>query len=145
MRTLDILPNNIEIFQSDVIVGTPPLLLMFECYMELLNKNWTTSGVPFKNTSHVIWIENSDKQVMGGICYEYLLDRQEGWIILSFTNPKFRGQGINKLAHEYFERECLSKNMIFIGSIVSTENHQRIQSAKKVGLEPLFYRMIKRL
>ena len=144
MKTLATLPG-MTVLQSDTIVGTPTLAPMLSCYGELLDKEWAAIGIPFRNTSSVIWIEDQDGQVMGGICYDIVTERREGWINLSFTVPEFRGRGINALAHSHFEQECKLRGMIYIGSIVSTENVQRLRSAEKVGLEPLFYRMIKRL
>jgi hypothetical protein len=135
--------RQLTVYQSDSIVATPPLFLMMECFMELYKQGWTTLSMPFRNSSSVIWIENDLSQVMGGICYDILDDRKEGWINLSFTSPDFRGQGINAIAHEYFESTCRSKGMRHIGSIVHKDNVKRIQSAEKVGLKFDFYRMIK--
>jgi RimJ/RimL family protein N-acetyltransferase len=135
--------KQLTVYQSNSIVATPPFQLMFECFMELYKQGWATFGMPFRNSSSVIWIENDLRQVMGGICYDILDDRKEGWINLSFTGPDFRGQGINAIAHKHFESICRAKGMSHIGSIVHKDNVKRIQSAEKVGLSPDFYRMIK--
>jgi len=137
--------RKLTVYQSDSIVATPPFLLMFECFMEIANRGWATFGMPFRNSSSVIWIENDSAQVVGGICYETIDDRKEGWITLSFTSPNFRGQGINSIAHEYFENICRAKGMRHIGSIVHKDNVDRLKSAQKVGLNPDYYRMIKKI
>jgi GNAT superfamily N-acetyltransferase len=101
--------------------------------------------IPFKNHHRVVWLENANGMVLGGICFEYFQDRKEGWIFLSFTDPKFRGQGINQICHTYFERLCKDYGATSIGSTVSVNNASRLKSAKKVGLEPLFYKMFKQI
>jgi RimJ/RimL family protein N-acetyltransferase len=144
MKVLDTIDDRkLTVYQSDNIVSTSPFNLMFECYMEIVAQGWTTLGIPFRNSNSVIWIENDLRQVMGGICYEIIDDRKEGWINLNFTSSDFRGQGINAIAHEYFESICRSRGMRHIGCVVHKDNVNSIQSCKKVGFKSDFYRMIK--
>lgn len=148
MKLIDkIIKNNkkIEVYLSNTLIGTPVLSSILECYSEIVKRNLTVPGIPFKNGSSVIWLQNEQKEVLAGICFDLLIERKEGWINLSFTNPPHRGQGYNKICHGYFEKECKNKGMLYIGSLVSVHNEERLKSAKKVGLEPLFYRTVKKL
>jgi GNAT superfamily N-acetyltransferase len=104
-----------------------------------------TSVIPFRNVSSVIWLEDTEKRILGGIVYEIISDRQEGWIDLSFTDPNFRNMGVNTACHEILYKILKNKGIISVGSTVSVKNTSRLASAKKVGLEPLYYRMFKKL
>lgn len=137
--------KQLKIFLSYGLKGTPVLISILDCYSEILKKELATPGFPFKSSSSVIWIENDSKEVLSGICFDFLPDGKEAWINLSFTNPPYRGQQLNQLCHYYFEEECKKKGIEYVGSIVSVNNTARLNSAKKVGLEPLFYRTIKKL
>jgi RimJ/RimL family protein N-acetyltransferase len=116
-----------------------------QCFNELLEKDMTVSMIPFRNISSVIWLENTKKEILGGIVYEIFTDRKEGWITLSFTNPSFRNNGVNTACHNILYKILKDKGMISVGSVVSVKNESRLASAKKVGLEPLYYRMVKKL
>jgi GNAT superfamily N-acetyltransferase len=68
---------------------------------------------------------------------------KEGWIILSFTAPEYRGKGVNQLMHKYFEQIIKDKGGNKIASHVNVNNVSRIKAAQKVGFVPLYYRMNK--
>lgn len=148
MIKLDTVVHNNEqlhIYFSDPILNCPALPLILDTYSELLKKGWSTFSLSFRNSSMVVWAQNEENVVMGGICFDYVEDRKEGWINLSFTDTKFRGLGINQLCHPYFENICKKRGAISIGSIVALENTSRLKSALKVGFTPKFYRMNKTL
>jgi RimJ/RimL family protein N-acetyltransferase len=142
-----ILLNNekVNVFNANSIVQSPPFKLVLQCFNELLEKDMTMATMPFRNVSSVLWLENFEKRILGGIVYEIVVDRQEGWIFLSFTDPEFRNQGINTACHEVLYKILRDKGMQSVGSTVSVNNVSRLASAKKVGLEPLYYRMFKKL
>lgn len=135
----------INVYNSDSIAETPPFKLIFQCYNELLEKNLAIHNVPFKPSSSVVWLENENKEILGGIVYEYYSEKNEGWICISFTDPKFRGKGVNAAAHTELYEILRAKGAVSVGSTVSINNEARLRSAKKVGLEPLYYRMYKKL
>lgn len=143
--TLTLNNETVAVFNSHAIAQTPPYKLAFQCFNELLENDMAVPAMPFRNTSSVVWIENSKNIVLGGIVYEIIADRQEGWILLSFTNPEFRNLGVNTLCHKVLFKILKGKGMISVGSTVSVNNLSRLASAKKVGLEPLYYRMFKKL
>ena len=82
---------------------------------------------------------------MAGICYEYRHPVRMGWIILSFTDPKYRGRGLNGILHTYMEDDIKKLGGNRVCSYVNLNNQKRLRSAEKVGLKPQFYRMQKNL
>ena len=145
LDTLILNNESVTVFNSQSLAQTPPYKLAFRCFNELLEDDMAIPAMPFRNTSSVLWIENFEKKVMGGIVYEIIADRQEGWILLSFTDPEFRNKGVNTACHKVLYKILQDKGMLSVGSTVSVKNASRIASAKKVGLEPLYYRMFKKL
>ena len=66
-----------------------------------------------------------------------------GWLVLSFTEPEFRGRGLNQICHQYYEEDCKKLGAVMLSSLVAVDNKSRIKSAAKVGMYPKFYRMHK--
>lgn len=143
--TLVLNGKTVDAFNSHMLAQSPPFKLTVQCFNELLEEDMAMCLVPFRNASSVIWLEDTEQNILGGIVYEIITDRQEGWIFLSFTSPKFRNQGINTLCHEVLYKILRDKGIVSVGSTVSVNNKSRLASAKKVGLEPLYYRMFKKL
>lgn len=134
--------DTFTVWHSDTLVAVPPLELMFECYLEIFKSDMALPGMPFRNGSGVIWIENSHSEVVTGQVYEYIDDRKEGWIMLGFTAPEFRGQGFYQLCHNYLIKTIKKRGGLSIGSIVSTKNHQMIKATLKKGISLDYYRTI---
>lgn len=143
--TLVLNGKTVDAFNSHSLAQSPPFKLIVQCFNELLEKDMAMCAMPFRNTSSVLWLEDTEQNILGGIVYEIIADRQEGWIFLSFTSPEFRNQGINTVCHEVLYKILRDKGAMSVGSIVSVNNESRLASAKKVGLEPLYYRMFKKL
>ena len=141
----DKLGNPIEIWQSDGMQYTPVLPTFLRCHAEIIEKNFSLETFKFKLSNKVVWIQDRAGNVMAGISYEFFQDNKVGWIVLSFTEPKYRGRGLNQICHNYFESECKKAGMVYISSQVSIDNQSRIKSAAKVGLVPKWYRMYKPL
>lgn len=136
--------KQLDVWFNDSLIGCPALPLILSTQSEIMKNGYSTLHLAFRNNSLVVWIQDQDI-VMGGICFEYIAERKESWINLSFTDEQFRGQGINQLCHTYFEKISKEKGALSIGSVVSTENISRLKSALKVGFKPKFYRMSKDL
>jgi len=141
----DINGNTLEVWSSPHISHTPCFALFLRTFAELVEKKLITPAIHFKNSNRVVWIQNSAGQVLGGIAYEIIQETQTGWLVLSFTDPEFRGQGINKLCHEFYESDCKASGAVQLGSIIHIENKSRIKSAEKVGMIPQYYRAIKKI
>lgn len=143
LGTMDHHGEQLVIFFKDSLHDSPALPLILETYSELLKAGFANFSIPFRNNSKVVWLENNKGIVFGGICFDYFQERREGWIYLSFTDKKYRGQGINQICHNYFEQICKDLGATSIGSTVFINNINRLKSAKKVGLEPVSYKMYK--
>jgi hypothetical protein len=137
--------NPIEIWHSTDLQHTPCIPLVLRVYAELIDQKWTPSVLIFKPTSRVIWVQNSDAKVMAGIVYEYQPEFQNGHLILSFTDPDHRGQGLNKICHLGYEADCKKLGAINLSSFVHVDNISRLRSAEKVGMLPKFYKMHKEI
>jgi hypothetical protein len=135
----------LELWHSDSIAFTPALAPFLKVYAEIIEKSFTLPVMAFKNSNRVVWAEDKDKVVVGGICYEYLAESKTGWLVLSFTDPMYRGRGINSLCHEIYEKDCIALGANNLSSVVDIDNESRIKSAAKVGMVPRFYRMYKKL
>jgi RimJ/RimL family protein N-acetyltransferase len=143
--TVDQLGNPIEIWHSSSIQHTPCVSLFLRIYAELIDKEWTMPVVPFKPTNRVVWIQNLTGKVLAGIVYEYQSDFQNGYLVLSFTDPDHRGQGFNKICHDCYETDCKKLGAKILTSFVAVDNLSRIRSAEKVGMLPKFYKMQKNI
>ena len=137
--------EELELWHSESLAFTPALAPFLRVYAEIIEKNLTLPTMAFKNSNRVTWAENKDGRVVGGICYELIPETATGWLVLSFTDPEFRGRGINELCHEIYEKDCVALGATNLGSVVSVNNESRIKSAAKVGMIPTFYRMYKNL
>ena len=140
--TIQKLDEKLTVWHSDTLIGIPPLELMFECYLELLRNDMAYPGIPFKNGSGAIWIENSQSEVITGQVYEYHDDRREGWIMMGFTAHAFRNQGMNQLCHKYLMQTIKERGGLSLGSTISVKNEKMLAAAVKKGLNPEFYRTI---
>lgn len=136
--------ETLKIYWQETLNYCPALPLFLKVYAELMEKDFTNNVITFNNKNRVVWVEN-DQGVVGGICYEYLQDSKIGWIVLSFTDPNFRGQGINELCHYIMEEDIKRLGGKKISSLVHVDNISRQKSAKKVGLAPQYFRMNKDL
>lgn len=137
--------EHLDVYFSESLVNCPAMPLLLDTYSELLKKDWSTYILSFRNSSMAVWVQNNQNTILGGICFDYVEERKEGWINLSFTDSKFRGHGINQLCHTYFENICKKRGATSIGSIVALENTSRLKSALKVGFKPRYYRMNKNI
>lgn len=141
--TVDTLGNPIEIWYSDSIQYTPVVATFLRVWAELVDKGWSLATFAFKITNRVVWAQDSTGKVLGGIAYDYWPEQKMGWLVLSFTEPDFRGRGLNKLCHKHYEFDCKRAGAVMLGSLVEVNNESRIKSAAKVGMLPKFYRMHK--
>jgi hypothetical protein len=96
-----------------------------------------------KNEHKIIWAQIGNVTV-GGLCYKFK-KFNTAFIVLSFTDPQYRGLGINLLCRQHFENECRNKNIKYITTEVHIDNKPSIDNNKKMGLKPIFTTMIKSL
>ena len=137
--------NAIEVWYSEQLAVSRPFSLFLRIYAEIADSGFGSQYVSWtdSNKSNVVYCTNDKGSIMGGIAFEFRPMMKEGWIILSFTAPEYRGKGINQLMHKYFEQIIKDKGGNKIASHVNVNNVSRIKAAQKVGFVPLYYRMNK--
>lgn len=141
--TVDNTGHPVEMWSSESIAGTPAVPLFLKTYAEIVEQQFAIPYFMFKDSDKVVWAQRPDGTVIGGIAYEYQAVRRTGFLVLSFTDPKERGKGINVLCHIEYENHCKLLGATCLESLVHVENKNRIASAKKVGMLPKYYRMHK--
>lgn len=136
--------KDVTIHIQDNLNMCPALSLFLKVYAETIDKGYSNPVPVFSDNYRMVWAELYG-EVIGGICYEYRPKVKTGWIILSFTAPNHRGQGLNETLHQHMEENIKELGGKRVCSYVSINNESRLKSAEKVGLKPQFYRMNKNL
>ena len=139
---IDTLEQKIDFFKSDKIFGTPAMPLALRANAELIDQKMAL-GAAIKNKHKIIWAQIGNITV-GGLCYKFQ-KFNTAYIVLSFTDPKYRGLGINLLCRQHFENECKNNNIEFIMTSVHIDNKASFDNNLKVGLKPVFTTMMKKL
>lgn len=132
----------IDIYWQDNLGMCPALSMFLKVYAETIDKGYSNPMVTWSNKNRVVWAQKGD-EIVGGICYEYAAEAQMGWIVLSFTDPDYRGRRINEMLHYVFEEDIKKLGGNRVCSLVHVDNVSRQKSAARVGLTPQFYRMNK--
>lgn len=142
---LDQQGNKIEVWYGDQLAGSRAFSSFLKTYAEISDSGFGSQYVSWgdSNKCNVVYCVNDKQEILGGIAFEYRPLMKEGWIILSFTAPKFRGTGINQLMHKYFEKIIKDRGGNKIASHVNVKNISRIKAAQKVGFVPQYFRMNK--
>lgn len=140
--------NTMTVWESESLGGTRAMGLFMSTYAELIDKGYATPHMSWMdgNKINVVYLyDEQQQQVAGGIAFDYRPVSREGWILLSFTAPEFRGRRINQIAHRYFENIIRRRGGYKIASHVHVNNQARLRASERVGLKPEFYRMSKRI
>jgi RimJ/RimL family protein N-acetyltransferase len=138
LKTVKDKSNSIlELWQSNRIIDSPCVPLYNQIANELLEKQWSLYN-EYNDDLRIVWVQDSKRQIFGGIAYT-IDEHRTGWIVLSFTDPKYRGHGINQLCHEAYETDCKNLGCIRVASHVHLDNKSRLTSAEKVGMLPKFF------
>lgn len=137
--------NNIVVWHGDQLANSKAMSMFLKTYAELLDKGFATEYMPWgeSNKFNVVYCTNEADEILGGIAYEYRALIREGWIVLSFTNPNYRGGRINSIMHRYFESSVKDRGGHKICSHVHIDNQSRLKAAERAGMKPQFYRMHK--
>lgn len=139
---LDKLEENIDFYKSESLFGSPALSLTLRCQAEVLDKKMSFD-IGVDNSNKIIWAQLGTR-VVGGICYRFK-EFACGEIVFSFTDPEFRGMGINLLCREYFEKDCIINNMTHITTRIHINNYSAYNNNEKMGLKPVFTTLMKQL
>jgi RimJ/RimL family protein N-acetyltransferase len=143
-KTVDSRGEELVLYASHKMGQCPAMSLFLKTYAEIIDKGFAYPNITWTNTDRVIWAQK-DSKIVGGISYQYTPDNKMGWIVLSFVDPEQRGRGIYQTMHDVLEKDIIASGGDRISSLVHVDNESRLASAKKVGMVPEFYRMLKKL
>jgi len=111
----------------------------------LLEKNWAMAPFDLATNSHkIIWLEK-DGECLGGVCYEYHSYNQQGWIVLIFTEEKWRGRHLYTIIQKAFEDEIIRLGGTSIASMAHKDNEARLKAGAREGMLPEYIRLYKDL
>ena len=125
--------------------GSRALPAFMREYANLIERGWARPYTAHNDKHKIVYACNDSGTVMGGIVYGLNQVTKVGWIVFSFTVPEFQKQGVYTALHSALEQKLRDAGMTDLASHVHVDNAVRQASCKKVGMEPEFYRMNKRL
>lgn len=143
---VDKLGKPIKIFYSDKLAFTPSYKLVLSTHLELVEKGLSPQMFDQLNDfTNVVWAEDSHANVLGGIAFTLRTELNLGYIVLSFTDPKFRRRGINLICRIHVEQIVKEHGFFGITSFVHLDNKELLLSAEKNNFKPYGYYMFKKL
>lgn len=97
------------------------------------------------NNHSVIWAEDENKKVMGGVIYEYHPHNRQGYIVLIFVEEEFKGRRIYSLLQQGLEDEVVRLGATSIASMAHVDNEARLKAGEREGMFPQYVRLYKDL
>lgn len=134
-----------SVWESENISHTPAVPLFLRTWAEIMEQGFTEPMFIFKNANRVVWVENEEKKVIAGICFDYLPARKTGFLVLSFTDPDYRGKGLNKICHDEVVTIVKKLGGKTITSNIHVDNTSMYQASLKSGMKPELYKMSKKI
>lgn len=111
----------------------------------LLERDWAMAPFDLATNNHrAIWVEK-DGEVLGGVLYEYHVANKQGWIVLIFTEEKWRGRHIYTIIQQAFEEEIIKLGGTSIASMAHKDNAARLKAGAREGMLPQYLRLYKDL
>ena len=130
---------------TEMLEGSKAFSAFMREYAALIDLGWARPYTAHNDKHKVIYALSADKQVMGGIAFGINTITKIGWIVLSFTVPEFRKLGVYTTLHFELEKRLRAMGMTDLSSHVHVDNAVRQIGCKKVGMQPEFLRMNKKL
>jgi len=93
----------------------------------------------------VIWAENNQSQIMGGVVYEYHPANLQGWIVFIFVADEFSGRNIYGLLQRALEDETIKLGGTSIASQCHKDHTIRLKAGAREGMHPQYIRLYKDL
>lgn len=134
--------NQIKIFQTTTLAMSPIYTFFLRQMADVIDKNFGYPTTNWKDENcGAVYAEDKEQNILGHIVYSDEFVKSNGylWITLSAIDEKFRGRGIYTILHKYFEAVAKEKGCWAIASHVHKNNLVRLESAKKVGMSPIFH------
>jgi hypothetical protein len=138
--------NGVEIqVYSGVVAFSPAFSSLLRAYADLVDSKLAPVHFDFANEDFMLWVQYTDGTILGGMCFGIDDDWSAISLKMGWTEKEYRSMGINTLCHKWLEVEAKDRNLNRIISMVHVKNEMRMRSAAKVGLNPLFYLMYKKV
>lgn len=96
--------------------------------------------VPDLTNKHMMVLKHNDKFV-GVLMWMYV--GMSAFIEFTVTNPDYRGHGLYKILHKYFDRRMIAQGIKMTRSQLHITNESIIKAAEKDGYKIEYLRMIK--
>jgi hypothetical protein len=136
----------VEIWHTDTVGQNKNVAIAYlKATTYLLERDWAMA--PFDlatNTHRAIWVEK-DGEVLGGVLYEYHTHNKQGWIVLIFTEEKWRGRHIYTIIQKALEDEVIKLGGTSIASMAHKDNVARLKAGAREGMLPQYLRLYKDL
>lgn len=135
--------KTIKIYKIDRIGMSPIYTFFLRQLADLIDNGHAFPSTSWDDDCEAVYAEE-DEKVIGHIVYD---KKKKGvlWITLSAVDSEYRGRGIYKILHKYFEKVAKDLGCDFIASHVHVNNKVRLESAEKVGMKPVFKYMAKKI
>jgi hypothetical protein len=145
--TQDAKGEYVSLWHSDYLAQNKEVgVLYYDAISFLLKQGWAMSPYQVTTNAHkVIWAENSEGVVMGGVVYEYHITNRQGWIVVIFTDDKFRGRHVYSLLQRALENEIIRLGGTSIASQAHIDNEPRLIAGRREGMLPEYVRLKKDL
>ena len=143
-KTLDKDGKEIHVY-SGVVSFSPAFSSLLRAYADLVDSKLAPLHYDFLNEDFMLWVQYTDGTILGGMCFGVDDDWGSISLKMGWTEKEYRSMGINTLCHKWLEQEARDRNLDKIMSMVHVKNEMRMRSAAKVGLNPLFYLMYKKV
>lgn len=145
-NTEDKFGNLVEIYFAENLAWSPVYTLVLKTHLEIVEKKFSPPQLDhLGDNTKVIWAQDTNGNVLGGIAFTIRANLFSGCIELSFTAEEHRGKGINGVCHKYFEKYVKDQGINLITSLVHINNKQRLVSAEKENFKPAYYVMYKKI
>jgi len=142
----DKLGETVSLWHSDCLMQNKDVVSLYTKQMAwLLEKKWTMNGPQIDSNHKVIWAENSQSQIMGGVVYEYHLVNSQGWIVFIFVADEFSGRNIYGLLQRALEDETIRLGGTSIASQCHKDHTIRLKAGAREGMHPQYIRLYKDL
>ena len=136
-NTVTIDGEDFEIWYDSDFMNSETTLLFLKTMVEITEKGWCPSSLSWCldiDKCKVFYCKNSNNEVVSGIVCFYSARNRTGWVLLSFTDLKYRQKGFNKLLFKYVESYFKSKGARQISVTVNRNNSPRLVASQKNGL-----------
>jgi GNAT superfamily N-acetyltransferase len=123
-KHLDKSGNEVCVWFSNSTPSSPVLSLLFKTYSQLLESNLVTQKFYWNRLadSCVVWAEDTDKNVLSGIVFEFEQQWKAGLILTTFTDPDCRNRGINKICFRHYLEKSKEHGMVRTLGLASLHN-----------------------